>query len=151
MILDLLSHASHYHSLGPRFTAGLQWLATFAPATADGRYDIEADNVYALVQSYPTVAAAEKKYESHHLYADIQLIVSGQESILYAATDGLTAVTAYDSQRDFVLYADPVSAATPLAMTAGHFAMFFPHDGHKPGCVSGPAGPVKKVVVKVRL
>lgn len=151
MILDIISHASHYHALGPRFAAGLQWLAAFSLNTADGRYDIDGDHVYALVQSYTTVAESEKKYESHRRYADIQFIAAGAESILYAPTDALTAVTAYDSQKDFLLYADPSAPATPLAMPPDTFAIFLPHDGHKPGCVAGSPSPIKKVVIKVRL
>jgi uncharacterized protein, YhcH/YjgK/YiaL family len=152
VILDQLSHASRYHTLGPRFAAGLRWLATFDPATADGRYDIDADDVYALVQSYSTVASAEKKYESHRAYADIQFIVSGEESIHYAPTETLTAVTDYDATKDFTLYRDPAPTnATPLALNPNSFAIFLPHDGHKPGCIASAPSPIKKVVIKVRL
>ena len=151
MILDLISHASHYHTLGPRFAAGLQWLAAFSPETADGRYDIDGDLVYALVQSYPTVAAAEKKYESHRLYADIQFIAAGAESILYTPIDELAAATDYDLQKDFLLYRDPVAPGTSLAMQPGCFAIFLPHDGHKPGCLAAAPAHIKKVVIKVRL
>ena len=91
MISDLISHAPHYHTLGPRFAAGLKWLSDFSPDTADGRYDIEGDRVFALVQSYTTVPASEKKYESHRLYADIQFIAAGAESNAATAT-GATAL-----------------------------------------------------------
>ena len=64
MILDLLSQAPRYAGLGPRISIGLDWLARFDPHTADGRYDLDDDNVYALVQSYDTVPPAEKKFES---------------------------------------------------------------------------------------
>ena len=151
MISDLISHASHYSTLGPRFAAGLKWLSAFSRETADGRYDIDGDHVYALVQSYTTVPASEKKYESHRLHADIQFIAAGAESILYVPTDALTAETAYDSQKDYLLYADPEVAATPLAMEPGRFAIFLAHDGHKPGCVAGSPSSIKKVVIKVRL
>src|SRR5688572_29530345 len=65
MILDTLSQSASYQQLGPRFAAGLKWLGEFSPATADGRYDIDGDDVFALVQSYDTVPSTEKKYESH--------------------------------------------------------------------------------------
>jgi YhcH/YjgK/YiaL family protein len=151
MIIDLIAHVPSYRSLGPRFAAGFEWLAAFAPDTANGRCDIHGDDVYALVQSYETAAAADKKYESHRLYADIQFLVAGDECIFYAPTDALTAVTLYDSQKDFILYADPTPAGTPLAMRPGVFAIFLPQDGHKPGCKAGASAPAKKVVVKVRL
>lgn len=150
MVIDTLTHAGLYHSLGPRFAAGLEWLRTFQPAIPDGRYEIRGDDVFALVQSYDTVPAAEKKYESHHVYADIQYVAAGTEVIHYAPVDGLQSVTAYDAPKDFLLYADP-AAATPLHLPPGSFAIFHPQDGHKPGCVNGAPCRMKKVVIKVRV
>lgn len=150
MILDTLSQSASYQQLGPRFAAGLKWLEEFSSATADGRYDIDGDNVFALVQSYDTVPPADKKYESHRVYADIQYIVEGSEVIYYAPTAGLVPTMAYDATKDCSLYADP-AAATPLFMAAGRFAIFYAQDGHKPGCVHNMASRIKKVVVKARL
>ena len=150
MIIDLLRHAPTYRNLGPRMSAGLDWLARFNPATPDGRYDIQGDDVFALVQSYDTAAATEKKYESHRVYADIQYVAAGTEVIYYAPTDRLQAVTEYDSPKDYLLYADPVGA-TPLHLDPGSFAIFYPHDGHKPGCIEGAPSRMKKVVIKVRV
>lgn len=150
MILDTLSQSVPYRQLGPRFAAGLDWLEKFSDATADGRYDIDGDHVFALVQSYDTVPAAEKKFESHRVYADIQYVARGTEVIYYAPIAGLQPVTAYDEVKDFALYSDP-TAATPLLLERGSFAIFYAHDGHKPGCVHRVAERIKKVVVKVRL
>jgi biofilm protein TabA len=150
MILDTLSHSASYQQLGPRFAAGLKWLEEFLPATVDGRYDIDGDDVFALVQSYDTVPPVEKKYESHRVYADIQYIAEGAEVIYYAPTAGLVPTIAYDETKDCLLYSDP-AAATPLFMAPGRFAIFYAQDGHKPGCVHDRASSIKKVVVKVRL
>ncbi len=150
MVIDTLSEASSSRQLGSGFAAGLDWLAMFNPDLADGRYDIRGDEVYALVQSYETVPASEKKYESHRMYADIQYVASGIETIHYAPTTALTGATDYDPVKDFQLYVDP-SAATPLHLPPGSFAIFLPHDGHKPGCLSGSSCRVKKVVIKVRV
>lgn len=150
MILDLLSHAESYRTLSPGFAAGLAWLARFTPQTTDGRYDIDGDNVYALVQSYDTVAPTEKKYESHRVYADIQYVAVGSELILYAPTAQLQPATQYDEAKDFLLYGDPATT-TPLLLGPGSFAIFLPQDGHKPGCVDGTPCRMKKVVIKVRV
>lgn len=150
MILDTLSHAASYQQLGPRFAAGFKWLVDFSPTMADGRYEIDGDHVFALVQSYVTVPPAEKKYESHRVYADVQYIAEGSEVIYYAPTAALIPTMAYDEGKDCLLYSDPV-AATPLFLAPGCFAIFHPQDGHKPGCVHNTASRIKKVVVKVRL
>jgi len=150
MIIDTLSEASSSRLLGSGFSAGLDWLTTFSDELPDGRYPIRGDEVYALVQSYATVPSSEKKYESHRIYADIQFVAAGVETIHYAPTAALTSVTDYDPGKDFQLYADP-SDSTPLHLPPGSFAIFLPHDGHKPGCLSGSSCRVKKVVVKVRV
>lgn len=148
MILDSLANASLYRPLGPRIARGLAWLADFSAQTPDGRYDIDGDDLFALVQSYDTVPANEKKFESHRRYLDIQFMAAGTESIHYAPLASLRPSTDYDAVKDFSLYADP-AAATPLHLSPGSFAIFFPADGHKPGCSAG-SSPVriKKVVIK---
>ena len=150
MVFDTLAHASHYTDLGPRIALGLTWLAKFDPQMADGRYAIDGDAVYALVQSYDTAAPEEKKFESHRAYLDIQFVAIGAETILYAPTRSLQPTTPYDAAKDYLLYADP-DHATSLLTPPGSFAIFFPQDGHKPGCVNGAPSRIKKVVIKTRI
>ncbi len=149
MIFDTLANAGSYRHLSPRIARGLDWLAAFSVLQADGRYDIDRDKVFALVQSYATVAPAEKKFESHRDYLDIQYVAVGDEVIQYAPLRDLQPVTAYNAEKDFLLYAEPASI-TPLHFSPGLFAIFYPQDGHKPGCMNGQSSPIKKVVIKVR-
>jgi biofilm protein TabA len=150
MFLDTLQGTLLDGQFGPRLASGLRWLARVSADAPDGRVDIDGDAVYALVQSYDTAPAADKKYESHRLYADVQYIIAGTEVIHYAPASELRPLTAYDSTGDCLLYADP-EASTPLHMTPGTFAIFHPQDGHKPGCMNGAPSRVKKVVIKIRL
>ena len=150
MILDTLQASAPYRELGPRIARGLDWLKHFSPDSPDGRVDIDGDDVFALVQSYDSVPPAEKQYESHRTYADIQYVASGDEVIYYAPTTSLHAVTVHDPKKDFTLYADPI-VSTPLQLGPGNFAIFLPQDGHKPGCISGAACRIKKVVIKARV
>lgn len=150
MILDSLTDAGRFRSLSPRFAAGLDYLATFDPATEDGRYELDGDHLFALVQSYETGPAAEKRFESHRRYADIQLVARGAERILHTPTSGLEAETPYAAETDIALYQEP-AASSSLLLQPGDFAIFYPADAHKPGCMAGARHPVKKVVVKVEL
>lgn len=150
MILDVLAQAPTYHTLGPRFAAGLDWLSRMDPGLPDGHQVIAGDDVYALVQSYETLPSAEKKFEAHRIYADIQYVVAGLETIEYAPLSGLRPVTDYDTAKDFQLYADP-AASTPLRLGTGSFAIFYPADAHRPGCIHGGRCHMKKVVIKVRV
>jgi YhcH/YjgK/YiaL family protein len=150
MILDTLNNHAAYQAMAPGLARGFAWFTGFSTEMPDGRYDIAGEDVFALVQSYHTVPAAEKQYESHRDYLDIQYLAAGYEVIYYAPVDLLRTATDYHAEKDYQLYHDPV-VATGLQLTAGSFAVFYPQDGHKPGCVNGSPSPVKKVVIKVRV
>jgi YhcH/YjgK/YiaL family protein len=150
MILDSLPRASAYRALGPRLAAGLEYLAGFDPLTAPGRYLLDGEDLFALVDAYDTGPATDKRFESHLRYIDIQFLASGRERILHAPADSLHVETPYDDEKDVAFYLDP-PASSSFLLLPGDFAVFFPTDGHKPGCMAGGRDPVRKVVVKVRV
>lgn len=150
MILTTLAEADAIAPVHPRIAAGVAWLRAFDPAVADGRHDIDGDDVYALVQTYDTGPATEKRFETHRIYIDLQYVAAGAERILYLAAGGLTVETPYDAAKDIAFYAEP-RASSSLLMRPGDLAVFHPADAHKPGCMAGGRDPVRKVVVKVRL
>lgn len=150
MILDSLANAALYRALGARIAAGLDYLAGFDPSTPDGKVELDGTDLYAAVQSYDTAPGAEKKWESHRRYLDIQYVASGTERILHAPTGLLAPRTEYNDQKDVLFYEDP-DAASSLLLRPGDFVVFWPGDAHKPGLMAGAREAVKKVVVKVRL
>lgn len=150
MILDTLDQYRIYQSLDPRIGAGLDWLRNFSPAMSDGRYPIEGETVFALIQSYNTVEPAQKKFEAHRNYLDIQYVAAGYEAIYYAPITSMQVETDYNPESDYALYQEPRDS-TMLKLGPNSFAFFFPVDGHKPGCISIRPERVRKVVIKVRL
>jgi len=149
MILDLLSQAATYDGLGSRFDKAFSYLQNFHPATADGRVDLEGDDLYALVQSFETQAPEERTFESHKLYADIHYILTGHETIYYRQASLLNPKGPYDAAKDARYYHDHDDF--PLFLDAGSFAVFWPQDGHKPGCLWSAPTSTHKVVIKLRL
>ena len=111
---------------------------------------MRGDEVFALVQTYETGPATEKRFESHRAHLDVQYVAEGEERILHAPTRLLEVAEPYDADRDLIFYAEP-KAASSLLVRAGDFAVLLPGDGHKPGCMAGGRHRVKKVVVKVRV
>jgi biofilm protein TabA len=150
MIIDTLAAAMQYEGLGPGIALGLAYLRNFDPETPVGRYPLDGDDLFALVQTYETGPATEKQFESHREYVDIQYIAEGAERILYAPVEGLEVCTPYSEAGDVVFYAEP-GASSSFLLRPGDFAVLFPGDAHKPGCMAGARDPVKKVVVKARL
>jgi len=150
MILDDLAVATQYQSLNPGVALGLAFLRNFDPETPDGRQTLDGDDLFALVQSYDTGPATEKQFEAHRVYIDIQYVASGSERIRYLPTSGLEVETPYSEAADVMFFREPVVSSS-LLLRPGEFAVFFPGDAHKPGCMAGGRERVKKVVVKVRL
>ena len=150
MILDSLDHYRFYQHLGPRIADAFTWLLAFSPTMPDGRHPIDGDIAYALVQSYETKEPAQNKFEAHRKYLDIQYVVSGQEVIHYAPLTSLESDTDYNAESDYALYREP-RVSTALNLDPNSFALFFPQDAHKPGCISNRAELIRKVVIKVRL
>lgn len=150
MIVDSLENASLYLPLGRGIAAGLRYLAGFDPGVEDGRYQVQGDDVFALVQRYDTAPGAEKRFEAHRRHLDIQLVGAGRERILHAPTAGLEPETPFDEAGDVQFYRDPPASSSVL-LGVGGFAILFPGDAHKPGCMAGGRESVVKVVVKVRL
>ncbi len=149
MIFDDLSQASLYRNSAPGLDLAFDYLASFDPSTPDGRYDIDGDRVFALVQSMNTYAAAERQYEAHLKYTDVQYLVSGEEFIFHSPLSRLQPATDYNEAKDCRMYTGPDEQ--PLCLTPGYFTVLFPHDAHKPGIAPAQSAPIRKVVIKVRV
>lgn len=149
MIADVLSQASLYRSLSPNLAKGFDWLAAFDPSTADGKYPIDGTQVFALVQSFSTGPASEKKLETHRKYIDIQYLFQGTELMQVTSRETVTPVGEFDTTKDIVFYNEPTHPVSEVIVPAGSFTVFFPHDAHKPLCQVGSPAPIRKVVVKV--
>ena len=68
---------------------------------APGRHEIDGEEVYASVQRHFTKPVAERQYESHRKYIDIQYIHTGREIMYWAPLPLLTKVTMpYDEKGD---------------------------------------------------
>lgn len=116
----------------------------------DGRVEIDGDRVFALVQSYETVAAGDPViFEAHRKYIDVQYVAAGQEVIAWATTDRLLVTEAYDPAKEAWFGALPAAETTFVRVAAGELVVLYPTDGHTPRLAAGAPAAVKKIVVKV--
>jgi len=155
VILDQLKNWRRYAALA-ELKPAFEFLEHNAgKPLAEGRVEIQADRLFALVQNYPPKAVEGARFEAHRRYADVQFIAAGTEMIGYAPTETLQVETPYDAAKDIAFYSQP-ACWTPLAVPAGSFAVFYPEDAHMPccrlDCLAGQAdAPIRKIVVKVAL
>ena len=148
MICDMLSNRERYAVLNRNFDNAFRFLVSCRKQMPPvGRYAIDGDTVYASVQHYETVHKDSKQWETHRRYIDIQYLVAGKELLGYLnphceANEGI-----YQEKEDCQLLSS--QEGTFLCMGADMFAVFFPGESHKPGCIWNKAQYVDKIVVKV--
>lgn len=84
-------------------------------------------------------------------YIDIQYIVSGTEEMEVCDISFSDPLTDYNKDQDVQFFV-PEKKTTHLTLRAGDYAIFFPHDVHKPGISpDDEKNFVKKIVVKVKI
>jgi YhcH/YjgK/YiaL family protein len=150
MIIDRIEHRAFYLQLGSRVGEALEYLATTDfSKMPDGKYELNGQLMFAIVQRYRPKAIGEIVWESHRNYIDVQYMAEGAERMGYAMLSDLPPVKeAYDPQRDVVFYD---AQGELFTISQGSFVVFTPHDVHAPGlAVEDPnaVGEVLKVVVK---
>jgi YhcH/YjgK/YiaL family protein len=115
----------------------------------DGRYELDGDSVYAMVQRYATGPGPEPKFEAHRKYIDVQFLAAGAEIIGWAPLGRLAVSEPYDADRDVCFGRVAAGGWTPALLLAGELAVLYPEDAHAPRLAAGGPGAVTKVVVKV--
>ncbi|MEN6296343.1 MAG: YhcH/YjgK/YiaL family protein [Rectinema sp.] len=146
----MLSELSRYRGLSRNLDVAFDWLNEGAwRQLSAGKYPIQDDDVFALVQEYVTKEQSACRFESHRKYIDIQMLISGEEIIEALSLDSLKVVEPYKSDIEFFALPEDKKAHA-LSMSPGQIAIFFPEDAHRPCMkVGDSAESVKKIVVKV--
>jgi len=151
MVIDKLENAYLYAGLSARIKRGLEVLKDKKlSAKKDGRYEVDGDGLYYIVQRYTTKPIREGRLEAHKKYIDIQFAASGEEVMGHCLLGQLDVEEPYDEAKDVVFYKVPEKINT-VKLSEGMFCILFPQDGHIPGCqLAGPCE-VLKAVVKVKI
>ncbi|MDR3610774.1 MAG: YhcH/YjgK/YiaL family protein [Ignavibacteriaceae bacterium] len=148
MIVDLICNLKRYAELGNIFQKAFDFITDQELLTLNnGRYDIDGDDIYALISEYKTRDDIGGKLEAHKKYIDIQLVVKGSELIGYAPLQGHEIISEYNEDKDIILFSGEKSF---LKIEKGMFAVFFPGELHMPGIKETTKEDVKKVVIKIK-
>lgn len=148
MIADRVENIRQYAGLHRLFGKAMAFLeGKDLAALPSGRHEIDGARVYAMIDRSTGRGRDKAVLEAHRKFIDIQVCLSGCEVIGYRPVascrgDG----KGYNDEKDYELFADRPD--TWLVLPPGHFAVFFPQDGHAPA--SGD-GPMHKVVLKIAL
>lgn len=147
MVVDTLENLEKYASLNPLFAQAIDFLkSTNLNALEVGKTELKGSDLVVNVQQTAPKAKEQAKLETHNVFIDIQIPLSGTEVMGYtAAKDCIPADAPYNAEKDITFFEG--LADDYITMKPGMFAIFFPQDGHAPGIT--PTG-VKKIVVKVK-
>ena len=148
MILDVLENAHRYLVLHEEFAKAFDFL--LRPDLKElpvGKYEIDADRVYAIVSKELGRKKEDALLETHEKYIDIQLVLAGTDDMGWKPKSLCKQPAGeYDQKNDEQIFADEPDVW--ISTVSGAFVIFFPEDAHMPLISSGQ---IHKVVVKVAL
>ena len=149
MIIDTINNAHKYYSIHPLFEKAFTFIKeTDLENAPDGKSGI-SEGLKAIFSKAPgkTKEASLAKFECHDKNIDIQLCISGRETIGWKPrTSCISANGEYNTEKDVRFYSD--APDTFFELNDGQFAIFFPEDVHAPMIGEGE---IKKLVIKVKI
>lgn len=148
MIFDTLKNVDNYKGLGRVYDA-LKFLSETDFSKIElGRYELDGDNIFYMVQSYDT-DPDKTISEAHKKYIDIQYMVEGEEIIGVADISEDKELTEAKEENDVWFYD---CKTEPLVLSTGKYMVLYPNDLHCPGVATNrTALTCRKVVVKVKV
>ena len=114
----------------------------------DGNYEVEGDDAYIAVSTYETKPLnADRRFEAHRDYIDIQILLEGKEMIGFADKKDLTVTDPY--RPDYELYG-MVNEFDKVILEGEKFVVIYPGEPHAPGLAATEPMKVRKAVIKIK-
>lgn len=152
MIIDKLCNIDKYPQLECDKVKITNFIQNFMDGniSEEGKYELDGDRLFALVQKYVTKKKEDSFMESHLKYADLQYIVKGSEIIYYDCADELAVKEDNSKQGDIIFYHKrPVKGGAILS--EGMFGYYEPQDAHMPCIgVTDQQTDMIKIVFKIK-
>ena len=147
---DLINFDLERGAFSPAIVKAIDYIKnTNFETLENGRYEIDGENMFALISEPETKAASEALAETHQKYIDVQAPIVGTEIIGFArnSDDNIVSKNLLEDC-DAILYSQ-VKDEIDLILTPGKFAVFFPFDVHRPCCMLDKPEKIRKVVIKI--
>lgn len=147
----LVSDRSNDNEIKDRIESAVKYLKKLKVSEADvgKRVDVN-DNFYYSVQSYDTRPTEECKLESHRKYIDIQVMISGEESMDIADISRLTLKEEYNEEKDVMFWNIP-TRMSKTTLLSGDCIVLYPETAHRGAQNIEETKHVLKIVGKVNI
>lgn len=113
----------------------------------DGRREGDGDRFFYTVSTVSTRAKGTKGYETHAVYADVQVVLAGSECMDLGRE--IRESSSYDEEQDIQFFSGKKAASWHAV--PGWFVVFLPGEAHEPLIQEGGPEMVRKVVFKVKM
>lgn len=148
MIYTNLEQLERYLGISEALDTAIRYLKKADLTTlVKGRNEVDGDNVFINRFDYNTLPEGDAMWEGHAQYADIHVVLSGEEKIGVTDAARLTA-TIRDKASDFIGYEGDVE--TWFTMRPGDILVVYPEDVHMVKVQLKGESHVEKAVFKVR-
>ncbi len=148
MIIDDIKNIKQYYNLNINFNQIEIFIkANNLSELPQGRYSLIKNNDYVNIDICNAREINDAKLESHKKYIDVQLLISGNESMGWKTTPICKQISSpYNPEKDFQFFSDEPDIFFNLKL--GNFVIFYPEDAHMPLLGTGT---IKKAVFKISL
>ena len=151
MIYGELKDIKNYKGLNKNLDKAIDFIVDKKYLNANfGKNLIEGNSIYF---DYPEkVMTRENKdieSEYHKKYADIHIVLEGEESIIYSPFEGCVETKSYNMEDDYALVKGKTQAE--LLMNTKNFLILFPEEPHLALLKVGEPKEIKKVIFKVEI
>lgn len=151
MIKNSLKYTKIYENLSKNMKIGLDYIKNKDLTNfANGKYQINGEEVYINIQDYNSKPLSEGKWEAHKKYADIQFVIKGEEKIGVGDISEFTTLEPYSAEKDLE-FLQTQAPQDFLTLKENDFIILYPQDVHMPQICVNTSSYVKKAVVKVAL
>lgn len=149
MICDTVDNLKNYFAQSEAWKKALDFIDDLPESPELGRVDIDGDDVFAVIDRYNTKPVEGAKIETHAKYADIQLLLEGEEIIGWQPKDeNLMVLDEYSEEKDIAFYEPTDFISSKLR--SGLACVYLPGEYHMPQLNAvEESKEVCKVVVKI--
>ena len=148
MIIDSLNGLERYLLMHKNFEKAYHFLKAYnLEHMEEGKHIIDGDNIYASISIGEGKQPEEVVLEAHDSYIDIQMLISGDETMGWKDRSACNDEKAkYEADNDIIFFNDLPDVY--FTLEPNHVVIFFPHDAHAPMIGEGI---IKKVVIKIKI